>query len=74
MPKIHIVLAIIQAGISIQEDPRVNSLYALLAHNRNQLYSICENQDDNGDIMAHDAVLFCLGLGQKPHWMAAAGL
>jgi hypothetical protein len=74
MNKVDIMLAIVQAGMVLGNDPRINKVYADLCRKNNTLLWICENQPDNGDIMAADAVKYAIGQGPKPAWMAQAGL
>jgi hypothetical protein len=74
MPKIDVVLNIIQAAMTYSNNPAVNKLYALLAVNRNELQGICENQPGNGDLMADEAVMFAIDQALKPRWMEQAGL
>lgn len=74
MPKVDIMLAIVQASIMLANDPRVNKVFADLANARSTLQWICQNQDDNGDVMARDAVLYAMGQSPKPQFMQAAGL
>jgi hypothetical protein len=74
MPKVDVLLALVQAATTYGNDQRINAMYALLAVNRNQLQWIVQNQPDNGDVMATDAVLYSVGKQNKPAWMAQAGL
>lgn len=74
MNKVDVVLAITAAAMNWRNDPRINAMYALIAVNRNQLQWICQGQPDNGDIMAHDAVLFAVQEGGKPAFLTQAGL
>lgn len=55
-------------------NPKINTLYAQLAFNRNVLYWICNGQPDNGDVMATQAVEFAIGMSPKPAFMVQAGL
>jgi hypothetical protein len=74
MPKVDVVLNIVQAAMTYSNNSAINALYANLAVNRNQLQWICQGQPDNGDIMAEEAVRYALGVGPKPGFMAQAGL
>lgn len=74
MNKVDAMLTVVQAAMNFANDPRVNALYTLLAVNRNQLTWICQNQPDNGNVMALDAVRFAIGEGDKPAFMVQAGL
>lgn len=74
MPKVDVMLNIVLAAITFGNDPRINKLYADLAVTKNTLYWICQNQPDNGDIQAQDAVRYAIGQGPKPGWMSQAGL
>lgn len=74
MPKVDVMLNIVQSAMNFANSPKINALYAQLAVNRDQLFWICNGQLDNGDVMATQAVEFALGAGPKPGFMAQAGL
>lgn len=74
MPKVDIVLALICASCGNNFDQRVMKLYADVAFLRNTYQWICQNQPDNGDVMAHDAIEWAIGDGPKPSWLTQGGL
>jgi hypothetical protein len=74
MPKVDIMLAIVQAAMTFGNNPQINKVYADLCFHRSTLFWICERQDDNGDKMAAAAVQYASGHGEKPTWMTQAGL
>jgi hypothetical protein len=52
----------------------VNSMYAQLAANRNQLQSLLEGIPDAADQLANQAVGYAVGSAGKPNWIEAIGL
>ena len=74
MPKVDIVLSLIAASCGNNFDDRVTKLYADLANLRNTYQWICQNQTDNGNVMAADAIAWAKGEGPKPGWITQGGL
>jgi hypothetical protein len=74
MPKVDVMMNIIQAALTFGNDARLNSMYAQLGVNRNQLESMLEEHPEAADQLAAQAVGFALGLAGKPVWIAAIGL
>lgn len=74
MPKVVLVLNIIQAAMSLDNDPRINAIYAQIGENSNELQQILQDQPDASDQLAKQAVLYALGAAGKPHWLEAIGL
>jgi beta-phosphoglucomutase-like phosphatase (HAD superfamily) len=74
MPKVDALLNIVQAAMTFSNDARVNSMYAQLAANRNQLQSLLEGIPDAADQLANQAVGFAVGSAGKPNWIEAIGL
>ena len=83
MPKVDIVLAIMQAAMANShyaasygstEQARLRKLYADMSNARNTLQGICQNQLDAGDVMAEDCVAYACANGPKPPWLTQAGI
>ena len=74
MNKVDIVLNLILASCGNNFDQRVMKLYADMSFNKGTYLWICQNQTDNGDVMAYDAVEYAKGDGPKPAWLSQGGL
>jgi hypothetical protein len=74
MPKVDIMLNIMQAAMTHGNNAQINKVYADLCFHRSTLFWICERQADNGDEMAASAVHYATGQGEKPTWMTQAGV